>query len=1007
MASEPMVQIPRPRTEPGRPFPLVFSAVLLLGVGYEAILLFTPLLRPYRFPIPYAVPIFDTPFLLAGLAVGYLCLERHRLRQDFRSASLGVTLWLAALLAFAHIAAQPDYPGTPGVNPGVAPYFFFSSYLAGFAGIGLAMHYSDRQLPLSDRGRVWIGLGALCLALLIAIGVFQVRPLLPSLVMRPGRLTPFAIWLAGGSNGLVAVWIAWGARRQFSRPDGEWFNRFLLLAALIWALGLLGFLIFPFRYGISWYVAGVARPIGVGVMLVGLLREQVWLYREARARQRDLESLHASGQALVATLDPQRILDTIPAKALEVSGAEGAILFRLDAPARALRAVSQIGRVPADLASLELPVGEGVAGRAVTDRRPVWTANVEADPRLRLSAEVGQRILGAGPKGVLAIPILIEGGDPFGALSVYFADERVFAETDVELLSAFGTQVAVAIKNVQAFDQLALKARNDAALRDLSQRLLAATAEAAILDESVRAARSLLGADLAALFRFDPRDGCLHLEAGDGWQSGTVGSVSLPASADSFAGQAFLRREGVQVEDFARERRFSLPPAFLAHGIRAGFVVPVGDREQPVGVIGAYFREPHRFTEEESRVLLSLAHQTALAREKVRLYAELQANLQRLQETQAQLIQADKLTALGTLLSGMAHELNGPLTSILLSAQLLKEQHVLPAPILARVDLIGRESERASRIIKELLVFARRHAPERLRIQLNQLLQATLNLQGPEFSLKNIRVVADLAPDLPEIWADPYQLQQVFLNLLTNAAHAMSTAHGRGVLTVRSYRHGAGVAVDVQDDGRGVPAEHLGRIFDPFFTTKGAGEGTGLGLSLSFGIVESHAGRMKVENVPGSGARFTVELPIGEGVEKAEAPSPEPQPPTARAQALVVDDDPSIRSVLVDVLEVLGHRVDSATTGHEAMASLERRTYDLVTLDLRLPDVHGREVWRWLMHRDPAQAVRVVFLTGDTMSPETQAFLTEAGRPVLSKPLTIDRIRRLVDEVLRENPSGP
>jgi len=164
--------------------------VVLAGLVYEAVLLFTKLLAGYRFPIPYAVPIFDTPFALVGLGVAYLCLERHRLRHDVQSVALGATLGLTGLLALAHIFAQPDYPGTPGVHAGVAPYFFALTYLGGFAGIALSTHYGRRPLPLTDRARYGLALGLLVLAVVIVAVVVQIRPIVPSFVMPPGRWTP-------------------------------------------------------------------------------------------------------------------------------------------------------------------------------------------------------------------------------------------------------------------------------------------------------------------------------------------------------------------------------------------------------------------------------------------------------------------------------------------------------------------------------------------------------------------------------------------------------------------------------------------------------------------------------------------------------------------------------------------------------------------------------------------------------------------------------------------------
>src|SRR5262249_6253395 len=221
------------------------------------------------------------------------------------------------------------------------------------------------------------------------------------------------------------------------------------------------------------------------------------------------------------------------------------------------------------------------------------------------------------------------------------------------------------------------------------------------------------------------------------------------------------------------------------------------------------------------------------------------------------------------------------------------------------------------------------------------------------------------------------QLQQVLLNLFTNAADAMKTAHGAGVLTVRSRTLGDHVMVEVEDDGPGIPAESLGRVFDPFFTTKHVGEGTGLGLSLSIGIVEAHGGTLRARNIPGGGAGFTLTLPPGEGVEVAEPAEVAPAPPARRARILVVEDEMALRTLLTEIFTGLGHQVDEAATAQAAMRRVEQAPYDLVTLDLKLPDIDGKALWHWLRARDPRLASSVIFMTGDTMSSETQEFLQD------------------------------
>src|SRR5262249_21677359 len=254
-----------------------------------------------------------------------------------------------------------------------------------------------------------------------------------------------------------------------------------------------------------------------------------------------------------------------------------------------------------------------------------------------------------------------------------------------------------------------------------------------------------------------------------------------------------------------------------------------------------------------------------------------------------------------------------------------------------------------------------------------------------------------------ETSADPHQLQQVFLNLFSNAIHAMKAARPSGVLTVTSRLRGSEVVVEIDDDGPGIPTEHLGRIFDPFFTTKATGAGTGLGLSLAIGIVEAHGGRLYAENLPGTGARFTVHLPVGEHADVAAPVLPDAAPAAvAGANVLVVEDEAPLRGLVTEVMHGLGHHVGEATTGHEALVRLRERTWDLVMLDLRLPDVDGLTVWERALAPDPRLAGRVVFMTGDIMSAETQGFLDAAGRPFLLKPFTMEEVGRVVSEVLAQ-----
>src|SRR5256714_11899647 len=229
--------------------------------------------------------------------------------------------------------------------------------------------------------------------------------------------------------------------------------------------------------------------------------------------------------------------------------------------------MSRAGAISDTLVSgLALPLGQGACGVSVAERRAVFTSLLDDDPAVPFPREVVTRMRGEGLRSVLAIPLTGQTGEVYGALSVFYLRQHDFTPGDVELLSAFGTQASVAIENGRSFDELARRARNDEQLHDFAQHLLQLTDEDAIHDETMRLTRDALGADLVGLFLFDVAAGCLRLEAGTGWQPGTIGELTILASTDSFAGYTFLKKTLLQVDDLAAARPFSRPRHFTAHG---------------------------------------------------------------------------------------------------------------------------------------------------------------------------------------------------------------------------------------------------------------------------------------------------------------------------------------------------------------------------------------------------------------------------------------------------------
>ncbi len=363
-----------------------------------------------------------------------------------------------------------------------------------------------------------------------------------------------------------------------------------------------------------------------------------------------------------------------------------------------------------------------------------------------------------------------------------------------------------------------------------------------------------------------------------------------------------------------------------------------------------------------------------------------------------ELRQAEKMSAVGLLVSGVAHELNNPLAGVLGYAQLLLKDDA-DEKVRRGLESIQREAERCKRIVQNLQSFARRHKPQEDHVGVNGILESTLELRAYQLKVDDIAVTFDLDPDLPKTMADFHQLRQVFLNIIVNAHQALVARGGPGSLLLRTRRRGETIVVEIEDDGPGIAVDHVSRVFDPFFTTKEVGQGTGLGLSICYGIVKEHGGNISARNTPGGGAQFTVELPVRSPSPSRAAPAGEPGGPEGAPRGLnilVVDDEPAILEILHDVLSLDGHRVDTALSGAAALRKLERESYDVVICDLKMPGMTGQEVYEKVRSMDVERARRIVFSTGDTASLETHDFLERTGNLYLQKPFSLEAIRGLV-----------
>jgi PAS domain S-box-containing protein len=369
-------------------------------------------------------------------------------------------------------------------------------------------------------------------------------------------------------------------------------------------------------------------------------------------------------------------------------------------------------------------------------------------------------------------------------------------------------------------------------------------------------------------------------------------------------------------------------------------------------------------------------------------------------------VQRERLATLGQLISGVAHELNNPLTAVAGYAELLRAEE-LPPSLREKLEQLSEEAARASSILKGVLLFARGDEAERQPVDLVELLERAASLRAYELKVENIRIVRHYQPRLPRVAANPVQLQQVFLNILLNAEQAIRSHRRHGCITVRVdwLAEKERLRVEIADNGAGIAASALPHIFEPFFTTKPAQEGTGLGLSISQAIVREHGGEIGVESEPGQGAVFAVELPF-RGAPAHRAPSRPVLPTVPRSarrgrRILVVDDEPVVAHLIADTLRQQGFVVRLHTDSRRALQEATEKNFDLIICDIRMPEVDGPAFHRLLQERKPALAHRLLFTTGDTLARETLRFLEQVHLPNLAKPFHVDELRAAVNNALQ------
>jgi two-component system NtrC family sensor kinase len=413
----------------------------------------------------------------------------------------------------------------------------------------------------------------------------------------------------------------------------------------------------------------------------------------------------------------------------------------------------------------------------------------------------------------------------------------------------------------------------------------------------------------------------------------------------------FLSAHGLALPQIFRE-------ALAKEGIVSSYVVVLWSKGRPLGGLVVGSRTPREFSPADVNLLIAVGSQISNATERALLYEESRQAYQNLRRTQEQLLNSEKMAAVGQLISGVAHELNNPLTAILGYSQLLSASGQMGPQGIEYSEKLYKQAQRTHRIVQNLLSFARQHKPERSPTMINHILEDTLALRDYDLRMSNIRVHLNLAPDLPVMSADAHQLQQVFLNMVNNAVDAILESSANGDLWVTTRSDKTRIFVEFTDSGPGV--QEASRVFDPFYTTKPVGKGTGLGLSICYGIVTEHGGTISVRNLPHRGASFTIELPL-DGTPRSQVGNSQTESAERAGLILCIDSDHAVLQTLSGIL--VGHEfeVHVAKNGDQLNDLIDKYDFDVILADCDIADAHlTTSFFHWIIEHRPAFSQRVI-----------------------------------------------
>ncbi|OGP86708.1 MAG: hypothetical protein A2156_04385 [Deltaproteobacteria bacterium RBG_16_48_10] len=733
--------------------------------------------------------------------------------------------------------------------------------------------------------------------------------------------------------------------------------------------------------------------------IIGGALERASFYSENVKRLEEEKILYSISQEIASRLELKGILQKIIESAVDLLKADSGLIALWDQRKQDY-AISIVHRLPEMLIGREFSVpSEGMMGDICARKAPVLYEDYEHHPKRLKELEAFHF------KEMVGVPLIVR-EMLIGTMVIGTSDPRKhFQQSEIDLLFNFAHQAAIAIGNSLLYEDCLAKIKQLTTLYEAGKVLSSTLDLSRLLEEGLELLHGRLGHPYCGILLVDREKDELYIKQILGRDYESVKHLRFRIGIDGIVGWVAKTGQPYYTPDVLKDPHYI--SAFPEVKSEAAF--PIKVREQVIGVLSVESHDLRGFEEDDLKVLSSFASQMSISFENAQLFSELKQTLSELKQAQDQIIQTEKIKALGEMASGVAHDFNNVLAVILGNLQLLSYQldHLSLEEIRDRLNAIEHSARDGAETVRRIQEFTGiRRDKQFSAVSINELVNSVIVMTEPRWKDQAQRKGIQLElvtqfEEVPFILGIPSELREVLTNIIFNAIDAMPEG-GRLAL---STHHPAEdwVEVRISDTGIGMAEEVKRRIFDPFFTTKGV-TNSGLGMSVSYGIVKRHGGEILVESEPGKGSTFAIHLPTGYPVEEQEAEeikSPKEIPP---ARILVIEDDASVQDILSQMLRAKGHRVVLACNGEEGIERFKADQFDLVFTDLGMPKLSGWEVGKILKKLNPR--VPIAMITGWGVEIHRDKLRESGIDIILPKPFNFEKITQLVSEVLEQREKG-